>query len=73
MGVVNESGQAVTVQVRITGEDGELYLPLQNYYNSTTVCYGIAEVGLDQTFGKVEIYASEGLSIGELRWNSTDK
>jgi hypothetical protein len=73
MGVVDESGKNVSIQVKVSGEGTDVDLPLQNYYGNSTICYGIAEVGLDRTFDKVRIYTSEELSIEELRWNSTDK
>ncbi len=73
MGVVGENGETVSVSVRVHEKKDALDLPLQNYYDSSTICYGIAELELDREFDRVELYASQEMAIENLKWHSTDK
>ena len=72
MGIVDQSNQPVFVQAVVSQGDTRLDLHLKAYQGSA-VCFGISDTGLEQSFDKVHLFASQAFTILDLEWQSTDK
>ncbi len=73
MGVLDKNQQRIVVQVKVSGDRGELELPLLSYTGFNTICFGVSDTKLDQIFDRVNLFASQELPIENLRWSSNDK
>lgn len=72
MGIVDQHGTPVSVQVTVSDGDGTLELPLSGYMDHQ-ICFGVHDTELDRQFNEVQLFASSTLTVQDLRWLSTDK
>jgi hypothetical protein len=72
MGILDQDGSPVSVEVVVYGAGGTLNLPLAGYMDHQ-VCFGVSDTELDREFDQVRIHASSTLNVQDLKWLSTDK
>jgi hypothetical protein len=72
MGVVDEQDKPVTIEVVVSGTDGDLELPL-SAYQGERICFGVSDSDLTREFSHARLRASASIRIERVEWQSTDK